>query len=94
MVKCDFYENVSGKSKRIAIPYNALQWLIENLDKQGSFQAELEQLPDQSQLNVLNDLGENFEEFADTGELGTQRLPGPESGYESGRIGPGSDFGI
>lgn len=60
MVVCDLYQPDPAdpaKTKRVRLPYNSLQWLIQNLEAQGQGLAELQQMGDSNAAAVSDMMG-------------------------------------
>jgi hypothetical protein len=64
LVACDFYVHIDpnnpGKTRRVRIPSESLEWLLERLEKQGATQKSFEALPYTSQKDI-SDMRNNQE---------------------------------
>lgn len=60
MVVCDLYQPDPAdpsKTKRVRLPYNSLQWLINNLESQGQGLQELDQMGDAAKAQISDMVG-------------------------------------
>ena len=60
-VTCDFYTTKPGAkgtpvTSKVKVPADALEWLLQAMEKQGSYQNNVENLPMSSQINVGNQI--------------------------------------
>lgn len=71
LVGCDFYIDVGGGKapKRARVPYEALNWLVEKLEAQGSSQKAFQALDPASQADIGQKMGQSPQPNATQGSM-------------------------
>lgn len=60
MVKADVYTtDADGKTKRVSLPYESVQWLLDRLEKQGLAQEDLERMDVKVKADIAQEMMNN-----------------------------------
>ncbi len=94
LVVCDFYAtNAEGKTKRVKLPYDSLNWLLQQLQAQGSVFGQLAGMQPGARADIFEQLTQGLESKGPgTGQLSAAPVPdaelNPRSGLQLGQLGP------